>query len=347
MPRRSAVNALKFGEGLRSASPCSPDGADHPAAGIPRRGRGNARRAEGSCSSGDAASEDGRREDSERGGASSRGSSSAVEEVAHAPPRKKPRLKAATPLPQELSPAASASTAKTGGTPDRRVISAADEGTFQAAVLEKLWAMCGEHEDAKVLAEYIVVMIAGNKSREEMSVELKPFFQDQVQAESFIDWVEECKWKFLTGGPSPQKPEGSGQLSRQASTGSSRGSLASPMVSKRAAATSGDSPRTAAEVLARARLRPGGGAKVSSSQPAVKRGPHVAVTSRVVLQPNPSFSVAAPALTAASVPEMAPSPQARGALTARAAPTVGSLPFSKAAAASMVRSSSGGNPVKR
>mmetsp|Transcript_46140 Transcript_46140/g.142924 ORF Transcript_46140/g.142924 Transcript_46140/m.142924 type:complete len:302 (+) Transcript_46140:118-1023(+) len=82
----------------------------------------------------------------------------------------------------------------------------ADESTFQAAVLEQLRAMCGDHEDAKVLAEYIVVMVAGNKGREEMTVELQPFFQAQAQAESFVNWVEECKWKFLTGAsPSPPK----------------------------------------------------------------------------------------------------------------------------------------------
>lgn len=89
-----------------------------------------------------------------------------------------------------------------------RAAGTADERTFQAAVLERLRAMCGEHEDAKVLAEYIVVMVAGNKGREEMTVELRPFFQDQAQAESFVEWVEECKWKFLTGEPSPTKPPG-------------------------------------------------------------------------------------------------------------------------------------------
>lgn len=78
-----------------------------------------------------------------------------------------------------------------------------EPGNFQTVVLNRLRSLCGETEDAKVLAEYIVVMVAGNKSRVEMAVELKPFFQDQAQAESFVEWVEECKWKFLTGGPAP------------------------------------------------------------------------------------------------------------------------------------------------
>jgi len=65
--------------------------------------------------------------------------------------------------------------------------------------------MCGEHEDAKVLAEYIVVMAAGNKGPEDMTIELKPFFREAEQAESFVDWVEECKWRFLTGEPASLK----------------------------------------------------------------------------------------------------------------------------------------------
>lgn len=86
---------------------------------------------------------------------------------------------------------------------------ATDEGSFQAAVLERLRDMCGEHEDAKVLAEYIVVMAAGNKGPEEMTSELKPFFHEAEQAESFVEWVEECKWRFLTGEPaSPKKATG-------------------------------------------------------------------------------------------------------------------------------------------
>ncbi|CAE8585616.1 unnamed protein product, partial [Polarella glacialis] len=92
-------------------------------------------------------------------------------------------------------PPASASLSALTSTPPKRktaplVLSADDEGSFQAAVLDRLCTLCGENDDAKVLAEYIVVMVAGSKGREEMSVELKPFFQDQAQAESFVEWVE-------------------------------------------------------------------------------------------------------------------------------------------------------------
>mmetsp|Transcript_114857 Transcript_114857/g.228585 ORF Transcript_114857/g.228585 Transcript_114857/m.228585 type:complete len:530 (-) Transcript_114857:118-1707(-) len=108
---------------------------------------------------------------------------------------------ASTTPPQPASPEAAAVAA---------LAATVDETSFQAAVLERLWAMCGQHEDAKVLAEYVVVMVAGNKGRDEMTLELKPFFQSEAQACSFVDWVEEAKWRFLTGGPT-----GEPQLDRQ------------------------------------------------------------------------------------------------------------------------------------
>lgn len=103
---------------------------------------------------------------------------------------------ASTTPPQPASPEAAAVAA---------LAATVDETSFQAAVLERLWAMCGQHEDAKVLAEYVVVMVAGNKGRDEMTLELKPFFQSEAQACSFVDWVEEAKWRFLTGGPTGQQ----------------------------------------------------------------------------------------------------------------------------------------------
>lgn len=75
-----------------------------------------------------------------------------------------------------------------------------NSGAFQDAVLERLRGLCGGHEDAKVLAEFIVAMVAGNKSRKDMASELEAFFPDQGQTTKFVEWVEECKWKFLTSG---------------------------------------------------------------------------------------------------------------------------------------------------
>jgi len=117
---------------------------------------------------------------------------------------------------------------------------AVDETSFQAAVLERLWAMCGQHEDAKVLAEYIVVMVAGHKGRDEITLELKPFFQSEAQACSFVDWVEEAKWRFLTGGPTGgQQLDGQEDaLLKRASTdrpwpaSSTRSRAPAPMVSR-------------------------------------------------------------------------------------------------------------------
>jgi hypothetical protein len=145
-------------------------------------------------------------------------------------------------------------------------------GGFQAAVLERLKQLCGDHEDAHVLAEYIVVMVAGNKGREDMAEEMKPFFSDKVQADSFVTWVEECKWKFLTGGPSPIGVPKAG-----VAVGSSPPQQAKVAVSP--TMTGLETSRLAAQ----ARI---------VEQRTVRPRPHVAVTSRVVLQPNPHFDAA-------------------------------------------------------
>mmetsp|Transcript_54104 Transcript_54104/g.116839 ORF Transcript_54104/g.116839 Transcript_54104/m.116839 type:complete len:394 (-) Transcript_54104:554-1735(-) len=144
-PRGTAINALKLGEAaLRSASPCSPEP-------VPARRRRRVRSTE---------------EPYQRPSSPSASGSSSPVEVVSGSAAKRPRV-AAAPDP---APAAAASGNQRG------VISAADEGTFQAAVLDRLRSLCGEHEDAKVLAEYIVVMVAGSKGREDMAVELRPFF---------------------------------------------------------------------------------------------------------------------------------------------------------------------------
>lgn len=149
---------------------------------------------------------------------------------------------------------------------------------FQAAVNEKLKNLCGEHEDAKVLAEYIVVMVAGNKGREDMTAELRPFFPDQGQTNQFVDWVEECKWKFLTGGPSPKLTFKGGSLQRAgaAQLPNGAGEAAAP---GRPQNGQGSSSRALLESQ-----RP-----APPSLPSQRMSPHVAVTNRVVLQPNPSF----------------------------------------------------------
>jgi len=251
------------------------------------------------------------------------------------------------------------------------VISADDEGTFQAAVLERLRAMCGEHEDAKVLAEYIVVMVAGNKGREEMAVELKPFFQDQAQAESFVDWVEDCKWKFLTGGSSLHGLQASpGGSLRPPSSPPSPLSVPEvpalepstpatpavppsikPTAASATAAAPAEAPRRAARAPLAAKKEPwparmglGNGESVfevptASSATAVRPGPHVAVTSRVVLQPSPAFNASTPGQ---ALPPSKASP-------APAAPSGTGPAFSKAAAASRSTGNggNGGSAVKR
>lgn len=189
--------------------------------------------------------------------------------------------------PLTPSPAA----AQGSSLPRQQALSAADEGGFQDLVLDRLRNLCGENEDAKVLAEYIVVMVAGAKGRDEMARELKPFFQDQAQAESFVDWVEECKWKFLTGGPSPAAARtvsaAAGSTHQQAASGSSA-SRPLPPADFWGPAPPGQSAASSSSGTGRSSSRQvdTGGSKL--------RSPHVAVTSRVVLQPNPNFDDSPP-----------------------------------------------------
>lgn len=195
--------------------------------------------------------------------------------------------KARVSKPLTPSPAA----AKGSSLPRQQALDAADEGGFQDLVLERLRSLCGENEDAKVLAEYIVVMVAGAKGRDEMARELKPFFQDQAQAESFVDWVEECKWKFLTGGPSPAAARtvstAAGSTHQQAASGSSA-SRPCPPADFWGPAPPGQSAASSSSGTGRSSSRQveTGGSKL--------RSPHVAVTSRVVLQPNPNFDDSPP-----------------------------------------------------
>mmetsp|Transcript_751 Transcript_751/g.1830 ORF Transcript_751/g.1830 Transcript_751/m.1830 type:complete len:608 (+) Transcript_751:80-1903(+) len=238
----------------------------------------------------------------------------------------------------------------------RAVISQDDESTFQAAILDRLRSLCGEHEDAQVLAEYIVVMVAGSKGKEEMAFELKPFFQDQAQAESFVDWVEECKWKFLTGGPSPTKSlVGAGSQHPAGVAASSSGARAparaarSPtVVTGRAgvAAVADDSPGLSAPAAAphpsaRPRLTPNIEFRndASAAAASIQPGPHVAVTSRVVLQPNPDFAVASSPPSASREGAAAVTKSAAASRSAAGSLATG---VSKAAAASKTMS----NPVK-
>mmetsp|Transcript_24374 Transcript_24374/g.44135 ORF Transcript_24374/g.44135 Transcript_24374/m.44135 type:complete len:596 (-) Transcript_24374:31-1818(-) len=211
------------------------------------------------------------------------------------------RPRPASPKQIAAAPPASpkATASQLVATPTRRpVLSAADEGSFQDAVHDRLQQLCGENEDAKVLAEYIVVMVAGSKGRDEMAVELKPFFPEQDQAESFVDWVEECKWKFLTGGPSPAITSVASPPTK--SIASSPAPRSSPP-----ADFWGPAPEAASSSTARA------------SKEAKTRRPHVAVTSKVILQPNPNFDNSPP-----SSPQQAQQAQATSPAFSKAAAAV-------------------------
>lgn len=346
--RAHAVNALNLcGEVvLRSASPCSPE--------APIRSRrhvgsqGHEKRSSFEC----------------RHSSDSSLSSSPVVEVRNNASKRQRIVKPPTVTDSVLPPSTAT---RSGVVTPPRAAATADERTFQAAVLERLRAMCGEHEDAKVLAEYIVVMVAGNKGREEMTVELKPFFQDQAQAESFVEWVEECKWKFLTGGPSPSKPPGgetrSPELSPRPIPGSltQAGDVSASQPSQRelgvvstacgAVASVVASPAAAPSVPARAKAVLCSDFKNSAVSigsvfevpvapvAAAKSSAQINVSGRTQLQLAPCFEGSpppqAPARGAASMQQ--------GTSSSASSSAVGPV-FSKTAAAARTV---GGNPVRR
>mmetsp|Transcript_14506 Transcript_14506/g.32954 ORF Transcript_14506/g.32954 Transcript_14506/m.32954 type:complete len:450 (-) Transcript_14506:105-1454(-) len=211
--------------------------------------------------------------------------------------------------------------------------SEAGTGTFQDAVLERLKSLCGDSEDATVLAEYVVIMCAGNKGREEMVAELVPFFgEDQGQAQSFIQWVEECKWKFLVGA------EASSLTSRPPEVATA------PAASARAKAAHVDSsdPVATAPAATESQLTKPQSQRFRQPSP-IHPGPHVAVTSKCVLQPSPAFEAEQKQTSGTSVfaqvPTL-PTARARAAVTAKVVedakhPAVVGH-FSKAAAAAKV-----------
>lgn len=318
--RPRAVNALHINEeAARSASPCSPEGPGRPRR-IANNGRSTHRRAR----------DESEGANSERSSHSS-GSSSLAEVLAVKKPRLLPAEQVA-PMSEKLgtpSPKGGVRGASSGPSADspgafNATFKSGSGDTFQTAVLERLNNLCGEHEDAKVLAEYIVVMVAGNKGREEMASELSPFFSDQAQADSFVDWVEETKWKFLTGGPSPQNM-------RQRNNSSPPAKNAKESVQTVPAATRAMlTPNADFQPLPRAAGATSAGATVASVRP----GPHVAVTNRVVLQPNPHFDASPLNSSQVGKASSAPTP------ARQAASSPGSFKGQRTAVASA-------NPVKR
>jgi len=173
--------------------------------------------------------------------------------------------------------------------------------TFQEAVLEHVRTLCGDREDANVLAEYVVAMVAGSKTQEEMSSELEPFFPDRKQAQSFVVWVEECKWRCLVG-MSPPKSRPSSPVVRPA--GKALSALA------RMRSTINHESIDSCTFWAPH-------APVATQ---VKPGPHVAVTSRIVLQPNPTFAQALPTAQSASALQVSPTRVSSSAIAVQPQP---------------------------
>lgn len=307
------VNALKLtGEAaLRSASPCSPEpSTDRPAkkqkavakqakttAQAKVQGRGGGYGGGKAGSDAQPTSDESSSDESEQKPSSDEEEEDSSDDSDSGPAAPPPATKRQIPAPAAAPPSAkkrkagtAAAVAAASTAPEPAAASEREAGTaavpkaappgefsFQEIVLERVKTLCGDHDDAKVLAEYIVVMVSGHRSREDMAGELKPFFQDQVQAEEFVEWVEAQKYRFLTGHAPAQS---------SAAVPKAEGS-----------APSNQSRRPASNVLPvdfwGAPVRPPPPA--TQSQPSrqaagsVTRGQHVAVTNKIRLSPNPEF----------------------------------------------------------
>ncbi|CAJ1377069.1 unnamed protein product [Effrenium voratum] len=147
-------------------------------------------------------------------------------------------------------------------------LSELDQSGLQDAVLDRLRSLCDKDVDPKVLAEYIVVLAQMNKGSDHLSGELEAFFSDKALLDSFVRWVEESKWTFVPGGQ-PLKP-----VRLQPTKGAPQVDFWGP------------APEANGR-FSRALAKP-----VEAGPKTVRQGPHVAVTSRVVLQPNPNFDTA-------------------------------------------------------
>lgn len=180
-------------------------------------------------------------------------------------------------------------------------LSELDQMGLQDAVLERLRTLCDKDVDPKVLAEYIVVLAQMNKGPDHLSGELEAFFSDKALLQSFVRWVEDSKWSFVPGGQ-PLKPLKSAQGGKGAQQIDLRG----------VAPDTNGTARLAKNVEA-----------ASAGPKTVRQGPHVAVTSRVVLQPNPNFDITPPV---AKAPVSSPIKSPVSKVTAKA-PTTRVMPY--------------------
>lgn len=167
-------------------------------------------------------------------------------------------------------------------------LSELDQLGLQEAVLERLRSLCDKDVEPKVLAEYIVVLAQMNKGPEHLSGELEAFFSDKASLHSFVRWVEDCKYSFLPGG----------QPAKHRNTPMPNGKGSQPADFWGPAPDTSNGSRLASKT---AEASPVGPKTVRRGN--YGTGPHVAVTSRVVLQPNPNFDagpVKAPTSTSVS-----------------------------------------------
>mmetsp|Transcript_49637 Transcript_49637/g.91632 ORF Transcript_49637/g.91632 Transcript_49637/m.91632 type:complete len:510 (-) Transcript_49637:162-1691(-) len=260
-----------------------------------------------------------------------------------APPDLAPRKRRASPSPSSPSvvseAAASHKRPRTASQPEANqpAVSSkaaapqiADDPEFQAVIHSRLKELCGEfHDDAEVLAEYIFIMIKGNKSSQDMVEELMPFLEDQEAAETFVSWVQETKATMQTNGSRAAPASGIPALRPAAQRKVARGGSKRPQaaVARQAAPRSYSSASSTGDESAAAAV------------PSLRPRPLTAVTAKCVLRPHPELqdldkqavdSISSSSASSAPPrrPPVAPSPVGAAPRRPPAAPA----PFHKTAA---------------
>mmetsp|Transcript_24017 Transcript_24017/g.55440 ORF Transcript_24017/g.55440 Transcript_24017/m.55440 type:complete len:512 (+) Transcript_24017:99-1634(+) len=216
-------------------------------------------------------------------------------EPAGVPADAAPRKRRATPSPSSPSVVSEAAVShkrpRTASQPESQLHAVsskafapqvADNPEFQAVIHSRLKELCGEfHDDAEVLAEYIFIMIKGNKSSQDMVEELMPFLEDQDAAETFVSWVQETKATMQTNGSRVTAPaSGMPALRPAAARKGAKGARRPQPAVQRQAAPAARSYSSASST---------GDESGPNAKPALRPRPLTAVTAKCVLRPHPEL----------------------------------------------------------
>jgi len=212
----------------------------------------------------------------------------------------------------------------------------ADDPAFQAVIHARLKELCGEfHDDAEVLAEYIFIMIKGNKGSADMVEELMPFLEDQEAAENFVSWVEETKSQMQSehNGASPATGSGKVGAARAASRRTAARSAASVAASGPKRQKAAVAARQAAPPSSSSESSTGGeSAAIAAAAGRTRPRPLTAVTAKCVLRPHPDLGKQA-VDSVSSSSASSPPPAVSSGGPPRRTPSAAAAQFQKSVAA--------------